>query len=465
MKTKRIIASVMALSLILSLTVGCNKSADKASEDGKVTITIGNWANPESNPKDYERSEKRRAVFMEKNSDINVETDEFQYDPQVFMARAEGGTLPTLYTPHFTEAKMLIKNNYVADLTKELKERGYYEMLNEYVIEDASSEGKIFLVPQSCYTMGLIINLDLFEQAGLVAEDGTPIVPETYDELAEISKTITEKTGKAGLVFPTTGNFGGWYFSMLGWAFGVDFMEQIDGKWTATFDSPETIDALNYLKKLKWEDGTMPVNALIAHEDMLQMVATGEAAMTFGHPGQVDMLTNDYAMNKDSVGYAKIPAGPKGRFTLMGGTYYALRSDSTPEQISACFDWMEFIGITPNITDENLIAYEDSLKSKIERGGIAGIEDLSVWNEKSNATQKKQEVAKNYINVNMNHIKSYNDKSGIEYRTEEPVCAQSLYGILDGVLQEILSNKNADIEKLVKDANQNMQKNYLDYEN
>ena len=37
--------------------------------------------------------------------------------------------------------------------------------------------------------------------------------------------------------------------------------------------------------------------------------------------------------------------------------------------------------------------------------------------------------------------------------------------VVDGVIQEVLSNKDADVEKLVKDANYNLQKNFLDYEN
>jgi len=209
MKNRKIIALAMTLVLAVSAAAGCSQNGGESS-DGKVSVTIGNWPNPEANPEYYEVRENSKKMFLEKYPDVDFNTDEFTYDTQVFLARAEGKTLPTLFTTHFTESKMIIKNGYAADLTDALKERGYYEKLTEYVIEDASEGGRIYLMPASCYTMGLVLNLDLFEKAGLIEEDGTPKVPQTFDELADMAKLIKEKTGKAGFVFPTKENLGGY---------------------------------------------------------------------------------------------------------------------------------------------------------------------------------------------------------------------------------------------------------------
>jgi len=69
-----------------------------------------------------------------------------------------------------------------------------------------------------------------------------------------------------------------------------------------------------------------------------------------------------------------------------------------------------------------------------------------------------------YTNININHVRLYNESLSdekIELRPEEPVCAQELYAVLDGIIQEILTNKDADIAKLVKDACADFQANYL----
>ena len=56
--------------------------------------------------------------------------------------------------------------------------------------------------------------------------DGTPKQPKDWYEMAEFAKTIKEKTGKAGLVLPTSANNGGWIFTPIAWSFGVEFMKK-----------------------------------------------------------------------------------------------------------------------------------------------------------------------------------------------------------------------------------------------
>ena len=69
-------------------------------------------------------------------------------------------------------------------------------------------------------------------------------------------------------------------------------------------------------------------------------------------------------------------------------------------------------------------------------------------------------------NANVNHVRLYNefvaDMGDCELRPEEPVCAQELYGILDGCIQEVLTNKDADPATLLEKANADFQSNYLD---
>jgi len=67
-------------------------------------------------------------------------------------------------------------------------------------------------------------------------------------------------------------------------------------------------------------------------------------------------------------------------------------------------------------------------------------------------------------NSNPNHVRLYNEfvaNCPAELQAEEPVCAQGLYGILDGCIQEVMTNKDADCAKLIEKAASDLQVNYL----
>ena len=226
MKAKRLLSAALAGVLCISMLASCGGNQKKATtEDGKTLISVGLWPDKEAEPKSYERMEKLRADFMAKYPDIHIEPDGWKFDVQSFTAKAEGGTLPTLYRAYFTEADRIMNYGYAADITAAVKEHGFYDKINSYLLGNISKNDKIYLIPSEMYTLGLVINMNLFNQAGLINEDGTPKVPTTFDELRETAKIITEKTGKAGFVLPTAENVGGWNFMPLAWSYGVDFME------------------------------------------------------------------------------------------------------------------------------------------------------------------------------------------------------------------------------------------------
>lgn len=460
-KTKKIISMVMVLAIGGACFTGCG---EKSSSE-KVSISVGNWPNEQGNASSFELYKNMKDEFEEANGSIEIIPDEWGYDVQTFLPKAEGGTLPTIYTSHFTEADKIIGMGYAADVTEYIKKYGYYDKLSEFIMESISNDGKIYLIPESVYTLGLMLNLDLFEQAGLMEEDGTPKAPKTFDELIEVSRIITEKTGKAGFIFPTTENAGGWNFTALAWNFGVKFMEEQDGKWVATFNSPECEEALQYLKDLKWKYKVLPENTLVNNTETMKAIGTGQAAMSFAHPGQARIPIVNYGLSKDSLGFAQMPAGKNMHVTLLGGAYRAISNRATPEQIDAAFKWLNFVGVSPNLNEDSKEQIKKNYENMAENNWVVGVKDLSVWTNDSEVQAYKNELIDQYCNININHVKLYNNKEDIDYQTEEPVCAQDLYAVLDKCIQTVLTNENADCKTLLASAAEEFQKNYLDYEN
>ena len=440
------------------------KESKKADATGKeVVITVGDFfANPDKDPERYAKQMEIKKSFEESHPGVIVEDAKWGFDVQSFMAKAEGNTLPTTYYVPLTETRNIMELGYAADLTKEYKERGLYENTTDFILENISKDGKIYFLPSELNDMGLFVNLDLYAQAGYVEEDGTPYQPKTWEEMAEIAVKIKEKTGKTGFIFPTTNNYGGWRFMPIAWSYGVVFEKEQAGKWVASFDSPEAVKALSFIKDLKWKYDVLPNNTLVDGNEVITQMSTEQCAMTISESSQANYMVRS-GLSPEKVGMLQLPAGPAKHISLVSGGLRIVDRNSTPEQIKAACDWWEYNGVSCNLTDEikaNLLKKVETDKSS--NSAVIGLENPSPWKSNSPLVEYRKKLYEEYGNVNLNHIKLYNKKD-LQLQTEEPIDAQALYAVLDSCIQEVLTNPNADPETLLKNAASDFQKNNLDY--
>ncbi|MBE7045387.1 MAG: extracellular solute-binding protein [Ruminococcaceae bacterium] len=462
---KKILAMLLAVALSAGMLAGCGGTKETGkTADGKIFLSIGNWPDPDSNPDSYKTEMEKKEAFEAKYPDIHVEPDYWAYDVQTFAAKAEGETLPIVYNTFATEVKKILELGYSADVTEVMKQYDYYDMISDEIMSQISRDGKVYMIPSSLYSLGLVMNMNLFREAGLVNADGTPMFPETFDDVRSMAKTITEKTGKAGFIFPTTGNGGGWNFTPLAWNFGGTFMEETDEGWKTTFASEEVASALKWLRDMKWEDNSLPATTLVSNDDTSKLIGTDQAAMSFAHPGQVDLLISQYGMDFNDIAYAKMPAGPERHVTLVGGGYICIAPNATPEQIDAAFKWLEFNGSMPKIELPEEIKqsiYKDFETKANEKRGVIGIHDISFWSEEEATRKYKLELTEQFRNIDPVLVASYNDKTEVELQAEEPQKAQDLYAVLDSCLQEVLTNKDADCMQVLEKAAADFQNNHL----
>ena len=461
-KGKRIAALILAGAMTASLFTACGKSTDK-DESGKTVISVGGW--PEKNDNTYANYEKMRTEFEQENPDVSVVPDQWTFDLKSFYPKAAGGQLPNVYESHFTEVSQIINANYGSDITAALKKYNLYDNLNKNVLDVVSKDGKVYAFPYAAYVLGLAYNVDLFQKAGLMNDDGTPKQPKNWNEVAEFAQKIKQATGKAGFVFPTANNNGGWIFTCLAWSFGTEFMKQDgDGKWKATFNSPEAAAALQWIKDLKWKYDVLPSNALIDGTELYKVFGTGEAAMLIA-AGDFPRDVVSYDMKPEQAGIMAIPSGPKKHVTLLGGSVYALSNNSTEDQIDAGVRWIKQ-SYTPIISDTFKENKKKEIESYRDKGQLVTIQSMSPWNSNAETVKYESELRTSMANANINHVRLYNEfvtnLGDCELRPEEPICTQELYGILDGCIQEVLTNKDADCAALLEKANSDFQSNYLD---
>ena len=454
---RKILSAVLAIAMAISVA-GCGA---QKNEDGKVTISVGNW--PEKGTDAYEKRVAQVARFNEMYPDIEIVSDTYAYEANTFIAKASGGTLPTIFPTWFTEVDKIIEAGYAADLTDALKDAGWIEQMNKDVVKYVDDDkGNVYGIPFKVYAQGLYINKTLFEQAGLVDANGDVIVPKTYEEVYEAAKTIKEKTGKAGFGLATINNQGGWHTVNVAWAHGTEFLTKSDdGKYTSTLNTPETVAAYEWVKKMRAAK-VFPDNPNLTVNDLQTLYGANQLAMYIGEPGNINGIAINYGMDPENIVLAALPAGPKGSMAQMGGDLYMIAANATPEQIDAALKWIDFFGHGPTITEESIKNLELNNQLCIEKGGVVLPKDaFYLWTDEE-SVQKNLDARKEYVNIPEKNLETYYAFEGVTLMPEPEVGCQELYSELDKVVQEIYSDANADVAALIKAASDNWQINCLD---
>ena len=462
---KRLLCLSLVVCLIFTVLAGCKKSEEAVDSDpSKVSLSVGGWPSKEGDALD--NMNKQKEAFEKKYPDVTIVGDTWTFDRQTFQAKAAANLLPNVFETGVTEMAANIEQGYTADVTDALKKHGYYDYINPYMKKIIEKDGRVYSLPMTFYAMGIAYNVSLFEKAGLMNDDGPPIYPKTWEELAKTAKKIKDKTGVAGFVFPTTSNNGGWMFTNLAWSYGVEFMKQDkNGNWKATFGTKECAKALQYIKDLKWKYDVLPANKLIDGVELYKTYAVGQAAMVMA-ADVIHQRVSAYDMDINDVGMFPMVAGPKGRFSMLGGGVMNISANSNEKQIDAAINWLADLGkCTPYLTEPGKAYIENSYKARAEDNQFIGTIPPSAWTIDSEVDKFTNEMINKYRNTDENHYKAFNDSltdGSVEFHLEEPVCCQDLYAVLDDCIQKVLNDKNADCLKIVKEANKLFQTGYLD---
>lgn len=456
MKQRKLIKKVFCTAVAAAMVLGCSVPA--MAEDEKVTVTLGIW--PEDTLEDQIAMHEG---FVEKMAEINPNVEYvpsyYKYATETFMPMVEAGNCPTIFETWFTETQKLIKAEAVADITDELDARGWLDKMNPGIREQFSDEnGRVYGIPRDAYALSLMCNVEIFEEAGLVNEDGTIQYPKTWEELAETSKIIKEKTGAAGLCLLAKDNAGGWHWSNIAWGFGANLVEiNEDGTFTAHLDSEEAIAAMDYIKSLRWEYDVLTADP--TNEDWgtgFTQLGTGAAAMYIAANDAVNQPTEVNGLPVDKLAMAPIPAGPQGQYLLQGGTPYMFSKDATPEEINAALDYLEVFGKAPSASEDAVAGWEADYSQK-ESVGCPVIPRFPCWTDQA-IIDAEQKVIEAHKNVDMALYQDYFDMVNTEaLRTEEPGDTQDMYAEITKVMQEVLTNEDADTAALMKIANDNYQ--------
>jgi multiple sugar transport system substrate-binding protein len=448
MKSIRI-ATTVAVAAALAVTAISSAAARSTSRSAANTVTISVASLIPGSTKDaIAQFNNQVAEFEKANPSIKVKPVEYQWTGPTFSAKLAAGTLPTVFEVPFTDARTLGENGQLADLTAQAKALPYWSKYNPAVIaEGTTSSGKVVALPKGAYAQALHYNRQLFQQAGL--DPNKP--PTTWAEVEADAKQIADKTGKAGYAeMGKDDNTAGWILTTLVYSLGGR-METGTGKSAkATLNNPQTVTALNLLKKMRWTDNSMGSNFDYGWSDINQAFAAGQVGMYVSGSDVYTNLVQASNIDPKIYGLAPIPlAKSKTAGVLGGGTLVAVRPDANTATKAAAMKWIDFYYEQPLVAKAQAIR---NAKTLVAGKQPVGVPALPIFNKTQ--YDLANTWIKPYINVPLGQMAPFT--TGIFKQTlipEPEASTQSVYKALDPVVEAVLTNQNADITSLLNAAN------------
>ena len=487
MKMKRFVSLALVLVMMLGMLASC--SGDSGSNDSNSTTDNNNssTSSNDNNKKDDDKKDEEPAgesgvitlgiwpedteteaiathtdyyvpAFNAKHPDVEAQPAYYKYAPDTYVAMATAGNAPTVFESWYTEPEKLIRNGLVKDITDVLNERGWADAMSPAIRDLLSDEnGRIYGVPRDAYSLGLMINIPMFEAAGLVNDDGSVKYPTTWDEVYEYSKIIREATGEAGFCMQASDGGGGWHWSNIAWNFGAELcIPNDDGTYTSNINTPEAIAAMEWVQKMVQDKCVTDDPTQENWGTGFDRIGTSTAAMYIAANDAVDQPSYR-GMDPDQFFLAPMPAGPGGHYTLMGGTPYFFSPDATDDEVRWALDYLEIMGKSPEVSDDARNGWIADAEYRQEKG-IPVIPEFPAWT--GAVVEERLKVVNEYSNIDMDLWQAYYDFSeeAGALKTEEPGDTQTMYTILNGVLQAICADPNGvDIPALMEQANTDYQ--------
>ncbi|MET7296181.1 sugar ABC transporter substrate-binding protein [Streptomyces griseoloalbus] len=436
MRSTGIRRSLVALGVGALALTACGSDDDEAA-GGKTRITV-NCMPPKSAKVDRQFFEEDIAAFEKKNPDIDVVPhDAFPcQDPKTFDAKLAGGQMEDVFYTYFTDAGHVVDINQAADLTPYLKELKSYDTIQRQLRDIYTVDGKVYGIPRTGYSMGLVYNKALFEKAGLDPEQP----PTTWAEVRDAAKKIAALgDGTVGYADYSAQNQGGWHFTAELYSQGGDVVSP-DGK-KATVDTPEGRAVLRTLHDMRWKDDSMGSKQLLVINDAQQMMGAGRLGMYLAAPDNIPILVKEKGAEYRDIAIAPMPGG---KATLIGGDGYMVNKKASPEQIRAGLKWLDHMFLTPGDG-----FHGDYARAK-KNDAPVGLPEPRLFT--GAADEKDQQVKKANANVPVQNYQTFLDGNQRLEMKIEPPNAQQLYSVLDGVVSAVLTKEDADIDRLLKDA-------------
>ncbi|NAZ36316.1 ABC transporter substrate-binding protein [Rubellimicrobium sp. CFH 75288] len=280
--------------------------------------------------------------YMDENPGVTIDaiyTGSYADTTTRAITAARGGNPPHLAILLSVDMFAMIDEDIVEPWDPYLTEQEIEEWIGGFYpafLRNSQFEGQTWGIPFQRSTPVMYWNKEAFEAAGLDPERP----PETWDEMVEMGRTLTvrDEAGNVtqwGVRIPSSG-FPSWLFTGLVASAGQDGLASDDGT-EVFFDTPEVLEALEYLVSLSTEHGIMQPG-IIDWGATPRAFMDGESAIAWTTTGN---LANIRANAPFEFGVAMLPANVRRGAPTGGGNFY-LFSGHSEEETRAAIDFVKW---------------------------------------------------------------------------------------------------------------------------
>jgi multiple sugar transport system substrate-binding protein len=430
---------------------------DQIAGGRPVTITVTNKP-PETDTIALQTWTEQVARFNKLYPNVTVEGLEYTYGPDTFAALIAGDQVPTLFQVYLTDPKKYIDAGVAADISSIFDANKLRSVYNTDIINLTIANDKVYGLPYNAYAMGLGYNIPMLKAAGFDKP------PATWDELRTMAKKLTNRdAGVSGFSFINDGaNAGGWHFTVLAYTFGATpadiIKDEGSNKYTAGFGTGAEVEALQFVKNLRWTDDVLPRETLDWGGNGTAL-ATGTAAMTLMAGDQYKWIKSSFPeLDMSTIGFAPIPAGPGGSVSLTGGDMYMVSAAATDDQKEAATYFELWRLFDPN---EEVAGLEGQ---KAQGNVVIGGPALPLFTGDYQAARTAFDTP--YYNLPVENYSSFIDgiSSGTVKLQVEPVPAgQDYYAAVGAAVSTILTDETADPATVLANTANTFQTTVLDH--
>jgi len=217
-------------------------------------------------------------------------------------------------------------------------------------LKDVLWEGEFYGIPWRGDIRPQLYRVDMLEEAGFSAP------PDTWEDVTEMAKALTKRDD--------AGNVTQWgyaigssvplqqFFQCL-WQAGGEFMT-VDGN-TATLDTPEMRDTLNWIYDLVWTQEVHPLDLMETGYDPITMFEGDQLAVIGSVSDSAGQdLERDFPELDGKWAMAIPTMGPANRSSYSGAGYWGVLRGT--EKVDQAVEWISWLS-----KDENMMALAELL--------------------------------------------------------------------------------------------------------